>query len=511
MRKTRKVSFILVIILLLTSLIACSSSNSTQSKDNKKTAITIARPFDISGLDPGFLTENAQVVDNIFGTLVKRDNNEKLIPGLATSWKQINDTTWEFNLRKGVKFSNGESFNANAVKFSIDRVLNPKNNAPTISYISTIKKVKIINDYKVQIITKGTDPLIPSRFNRYPTEIVPPKYTQKVGQKTFSQHPIGTGPYKLAKWKKGESVVLTLNNNYWDKKPQIKKVTFRSIPDSSTRVSALLNGEADIVTSVPPEELSRIKGSSKARVSTVKRGGNTVYVGIKTNQKPFNNLKVRQALNYAVNVPAIVKGILNNAAVTTNSLIGPKDFGYAGELKGYEYNPKKAKQLLREAGYPHGFSTTIDTVNWYLCNTDVAQAIAQNLEKVGIKVKVKNVENSVYRTTVPAHKQSPLYVLGWSSTNTLDADAAIYAVLHSNQPYSTYSNSKVDKLLDEARSSTDNALREKLYAEVEKIVIKDAPRIFLYQENQYYGVAKNLQWDGRIDGNIPVNSITNAN
>ncbi|MHA7965652.1 ABC transporter substrate-binding protein [Paenibacillus sp. CAU 1782] len=507
----------ILILLAIIAVIAAGCSTTSKPNDNgsgsnagsdKKLEITIARAFDVNGLDPGFLTENAQVVDNIFDTLVKRDASEKLIPGLATSWSPIDDTTWEFKLREDVSFTNGEKFNADAVKFSLDRVLNPDNNAPTASYVSTIKEVKAVDEYTVHVITNKPDPLIPTRFNRYPTEIVPPKYVEEVGQEGFAQKPIGTGPYKFVSWEKGSNLVLEANADYWNGEPDVKKVTFRSIPEASTRVSALLNGEVDIVTAVSPEDRDKISSSSAARLSTVERAGNTVYVGFKTDVKPFDDPKVRQALNYAIDVKSIVEKVLQGAAVQTNSLIGPKDFGYAGEFDGYDYDPEKAKALLAEAGYPDGFTATLDTVSWYIKNTDVAQVIAEQLKAVGVTIKVNNVESSVYRTLVPSGKQSDMYVLGWSSTNTLDADAAIYAILRSGESYSTYANADVDAKLDEARSITDEARRKQLYEEIQAEVLKDAPRIFLYQENQYYGVSNSLDWNGRVDGSIPVSTIS---
>lgn len=518
MNKKGLITVLLILAMVISGCSTTSQNNTApqgeqgQGEAAKPLEITIARAFDINGLDPGFLTENAQVVDNIFDTLVKRDENENLVPGLATSWNQVNDTTWEFKLREGVTFTNGEPFNAEAVKYSIDRVLNPDNNAPTASYISTIQEVQVKDDYTVHVITKKTDPLIPTRFNRYPTEIVPPKYTEEVGQEQFAQKPIGTGAYKFVSWEKGSAVTLEANADYWGGAPDVKKVTIRSIPEASTRVSALLNGEVDIITAVSPEDRDKITNSSTAALSTVERAGNTVYIGLKSDVEPFNNVKVRQALNYAIDVKSIVDHVLKGAAVETNSLIGPKDFGYAGEFPdAYPYDPEKAKQLLAEAGYPNGFSAKLDTVSWYIKNTDVAQVIAEQLKAIGVNITVNNVESSVYRTLVPSGKQSDMYVLGWSSTNTLDADAAIYAILRSGESYSTYNNADVDAKLDEARSTSDQERRKTLYKEIEEAVIEDAPRIFLYQENQYYGVSNKLNWNGRIDGSIPVSTIKASN
>ena len=518
MRKVKSLIALLAAGVMLTVTACGGSSESAEPQasgqeesaaaESTDTTVTVGRPVDVVGLDPGFLTEDAAVVDNIFDTLVTRDDEENLIPGLALSWEQVEPTRWEFKLREGVKFTNGEDFNAEAVKYSIDRVLNPDNNAPTISYISTVKEVEVIDDYTVAVITTDADPLIPTRFSRYPTEVVPPAYAEEVGQEEFSMNPVGTGPFKFDSWDKGVSVTLVRNDDYWGDKPEVSKVIFKCLAEPSTRVSALQNGEVDIITNVGADDVAKIEKFENAHVSTVERAGNIVYVGLKMDQPPFDDLRVRQALNYAVDVDSIVDNILKGAAVATNSIIGPADAGYAGEPEAYPYDPDKAKELLKEAGYEGGFTMDLETVNWYLKNADVAQAIAGMLKEVGITVNVKDVENAVYRDTVPAGEQAAAYVLGWSSTTTLDADAAIYAILHSGEPYSTYSDPDVDAMLDEARFASADTDRDGLYAAIQQKYIEDAPRIFLYQENKYYGVSNRINWEGRIDTKIPIAKVT---
>lgn len=484
---------------------AASAAQGKSAPVNKR--IVIARPMDVVGLDPGFLTESAVLVDNIFDTLVTRDENMKLVPSLAESWSQTAPDKWVFRLRAGVKFTNGEPMDAEAVKFSIDRVKDPSAAAPTVSYISTVREVRVIDPLTIEVVTNGPDPLLPTRFSRYPTEVVPPKYVSQVGRKTFAQKPVGTGAFKLLKWEKGTAIELERNPDYWGTKPEVESVVFRAIPEASTRVNALLNGEADIITDVSADDRRKIENSGGARVSAVERAGNIVYIGLRSDKAPLSDLRVRQALNYAVDKRSIVKYILKDAAVATNSIIGPRDFGYAGEPAGYPYDPAKAKALLAEAGYANGFSIELDTVSWYLKSNDVAQAVAEQLKAVGVSVKINPVESAVYRELVPAGKESPLYFLGWSSTNTLDADAAVYAILHSGEPYSTYSNPVVDKLLEEARFAGPDTPRAKLYEEIQAAYIADAPRIFLYQENKYYGVSKRLVWEGRADTSLPVRTI----
>lgn len=263
------------------------TSSGGTSDTNSESQVIIGRAYDVAGMDPGFLTENAQVVDNIYDRLVMRDEDMNLVPGLATEWSQVNDTTWEFKLREGVKFHNGEDFNADAVKYSIDRVLDPEANSPTYSYIKTVESVEVVDEYTVYVHTTTADPLIPARFCRYPTEIVPPKYTEEVGQQGLSENPIGTGPYKFVSWSKDEQVVLEANEDYWGGAPEIKKVIFRSIPETSTRVSALIAGEIDIAVGVTPDEIERVESSDGIHLSTVEAGGNTVYVGLKCEEAPF--------------------------------------------------------------------------------------------------------------------------------------------------------------------------------------------------------------------------------
>lgn len=489
---------------------AASSSSQSISSIEDGTVI-IGRAYDVAGMDPGFLSENAQVVSNIYDTLVMRDSDEKTIPGLATEWKQVDDLTWEFKLREGVTFHNGEAFNADCVKYSIDRVLNPDNNSPCASYISTVESVEVMDDYTVRIHTFKADPLLATRFSRYPTQIVPPAYTEEVGQSGLAANPVGTGPYKFVSWTKDQEVVLEANADYWGGEPEVKKVIFRSIPETSTRVSALLNGEIDIAVSLDSSNMERLENADNAGLSTVEAAGNTVYIGLKCDTNPLNDVRVRQALNYAIDVDAIVSNVLGGTAVATDSLIGPADFGYSGDWNVYTYDPEKAKSLLAEAGYPNGFEMTMDTVNWYMNDTDVGQAIAGYLDAVGVKVTVNPVESSVYRTNVPNGEQNPMYMLGWSSTASLDADAAVYSILHSGESYSTYSNPEMDALLDEARSCMDETERADLYKQIEDLAIQDCPRIFLYKENKYYGVSKRINWQGRIDDAINVSSISFAN
>lgn len=465
--------------------------------------LVIAQPTSATAMDPGFLKEPATLVDNLFDTLVMRDANMALQPGLALSWKAINDTTWQFELRKGVKFTDGEPVNAQAVKFSIDRILDPANHAPTISYIRTIKSVDVIGEYEVQIHTDGPDPLLPTRMSRYPTYIVPPAYVSKVGAAEFARKPIGSGAYTLSAFVPDEKVVMQANPDYWRGKPSIDTVTWRPIPEATARVTALLTGEVQLVDGVPADLVPALKNKPGIHLEQVKGGGLTVYLGLKMNEKPLNDVRVRQALSLALNRQSYTQDLLHGFGTPTGTMAGAKDFGYLA-LPAPAQDIAKAKSLLAAAGYPNGFTVHFQAPRRYIASADVAQAIVQDLATIGVKAELEVPEWSVYTQEVAAQKQAPLYMLAWGSTQTLDADAALYPILHSGEPYSTVSIPALDSLLNQSRLTVDAAKREKILQQIQTLVAEQQPLIPLYREDSIYASSDALTFTGRADSRIPL-------
>jgi peptide/nickel transport system substrate-binding protein len=479
-------------------------SASPVQAEERQDELIIGRSAATTAMDPGFLREAATIVDNIFDTLVERDSAMKLVPGLALSWGAVDKQTWEFKLRPDVKFTNGELFDATAVKFSIDRVLDPANHAPTVSYISTIARVDVVDPMTVRVVTKGPDPLLPTRMSRYPTYIVPPQYIQKVGRDYFATHPIGTGPYAFVQFAPDQFVKLTGNNGYWRGVPTIKQVTFRTIPDGTARITALLNGEVDLIEDVPVDLVSMLASSTNDEVVQVKNGGLTIYLGLVMSQKPLDNVKVRQALNIAIDRETIVTTLLHGMATVKGTQVGPYDFGYV-DIPAPKFDPAGAKKLLTEAGYPNGFTITLESSHRYMNDGAVAQAIAQMFGDIGVTVNQKVLDWSVYLQEVP--RKGPIYMLGWGSTQTLDADAAIYPIMHSGEPYSTASIPALDKLLDESRQTVDTTERAQIFDKIQHLAAQQVPLITLYQEDALYGKAKNVVFSGRADARIPVFDI----
>ncbi|GGD21783.1 ABC transporter substrate-binding protein [Aureimonas glaciei] len=486
-------------LLMAATVLLPASPLFAQEKD-----IVIARAASTVAMDPGFLRESATIVDNIFDTLVMRDDKMQLVPGLAESWTSIDDNTWEFKLRQGVKFHNGEAFDAEAVKFTLDRVLDPAAKSPTLSYIRTITKVDIVDPSTVRITTSAPDPLLPTRMSRYPAYIVPPKYVKEVGNDGFATHPVGTGAYKFVEFIPDQHVILEANKDYWRGAPAIETVTFKAIPEGTARATALLTGEADIIENVPVDLVPMVRESPDADLVQVKNGGNTIYLGLVMSEKPLDELKVRQALNLAIDRQSLVDNILQGMASVKGTQVGPADFGYV-DIPAPEYNPEKAKQLLAEAGLPDGFSIKMQSTNRYMKDGEIAQAIAQMFGEVGVKVELEVLDWSVYVQQVP--RKGPVFMLAWGSTQTLDADAAIFAIMRSGEPYSTVSIPALDALLDQSRSTVDPTARAAILADIQKLAADEVPLLTLYQEDSIYGKAKDVTFTGRPDARIPVFEI----
>lgn len=489
----------LAAIALVTALALPLGSVYLQAAD-----LTIGRSASTTAMDPGFLRESATIVDNIFDTLVMRDKDMKLVPGLALSWKSLDDTTWEFKLREGVKFHNGESFDAEAVKFTLDRVLDPAAKSPTVSYIRTIDRVEVVDPLTVRIKTKTPDPLLPTRMSRYPTYIVPPKYVKEVGNDVFATRPVGTGPYQFVEFVPDQHVILQANKDYWRGPPAIEKVTWRAIPDGTARATALLTGEVDLIENVPVDLAPMVKASSDVDLVQVKNGGLTIYLGLVMSEKPLDNVKVRQALNSAIDRQGIVDNILQGMATPRGTQVGAADFGYK-PVPVPVFDPKRARELLAEAGFPEGFSIKMQSTRRYMKDAEVAQAIAQQFGDIGVKINQESLDWSVYVQQVP-HK-GPIFMLGWGSTQTLDADAAVYAIMKTGEPYSGAAIPALDTLLDQSRAVVEPEKRKVLLEQIQDLAAEQVPVIPLYQEDALYAKAKSVTFTGRPDARIPLFDI----
>jgi peptide/nickel transport system substrate-binding protein len=450
--------------------------------------------------------KNAHEPDRqIFDTLLRRNLKTLQLEGnLAESWRLLNDTTWQFKLRRGVKFHNGEPFDASAVKFSVERMLNPQQAAPGRTSIATIDRVEIVDPLTVNVITKTPFPLLPVRMSPGhcgTVGIVPPKYVAQVGDAGFAVKPVGTGPYKLVEWVKDDRLVLEANKDYHRGAPAIDRLVFRPVPELTTRVAALLSGQADLVSDVPPDQVGKVKASGVARIEVSTLGGFIIMMKI-TNYLmpgPWQDVRVRKAINHAIDMDTIIKTVLEGYGQVLGVPLEKEAFGFNPNIKWYGYDPERAKALLREAGHPNGFEMTLHVPNRrYMNDIEVVQAMAQMLAKVGIKAKVEVGEQSVYTTKWRRRELLPVYMTAWGGAGIFDGDLLVNS-LHSKSALAIHKNEALDKILEDAQGSNDPEKRKALYWKAQEMIYEDAPIIKAYQQAHIFGISNRLDWTPWID------------
>lgn len=468
--------------------------------------LTIARAAPTTTLDPGFLRESASLVDNVFDTLVARDKNLALAPGLALRWKSVDALTWEFTLRPGVSFHNGEAFTAEAVTFSLERLLDPAARAPSIEALRTIAGVEATGPLTVRIHTREPDALLPTRMSCTPTQIVPPAYVRSVGAAAFARQPIGTGPYRVTDFMAGDHVTLEAFDGHWRGTPAIPRVIWRAIPEPTERIASLLAGSVQLVEGVPAELVASLSLSPNVTIQRLREGGLTLFLGLKSGSGPLADLRVRRALSLAIDRQKLVDDLLKGFATPTASPAGPFDFG-ARPLPLPAADPDQAKKLLAEAGFPSGFSIALQAPARYLASAEIGQAIVRDFAAIGVKAALEVPPWPVYARAVATGQQAPIYLLGWSAGPMLDAGAALSPILHFDRPYSTASFPDLDALLDTSRRTLDPKPRAAALAKVQDLAAQLAPTLPLYREDLLYAQAKTIAFTPRADGRIPVADI----
>ncbi len=460
--------------------------------------IVIVIGGDPSTLDPQFADDGNEraVNDNIYETLIARDSKTmELIPGLAESWEQVDDTTWRFTLRKGVKFHNGEPWNAEAAAYSINRVIDPEFASEQISYYATVTGAKAVDEYTLEVTTEGPDPTLPTRL--YWMKMVPPKYAEE-DPDTFAKEPVGTGPYKFVEWVRDDHVTLEANPEYWGGAPSIKTVVIRPIPEEVTRLAALQAGEVDLVRGLIPEYADQVPKAVAIP------GLEFPWLRLNCLKGPTADPKVRLAINYAIDREALAESLyLGYAVPAQGQLLTPGHFGFNPEVKAYPHDPAKAKELLKEAGYAGEEIEFIGEAGRWLKDKELIEAVAGQLRDVGINVNVKIVEWSDWLDLLFAGAdKAPDIQFSSHDNSLLDADRTLSAIYHSEGSQSAYKNEEVDKLIDAARTETDVAKREEMYHKAIKIAYDEAALVPLLNLEDIYGLSERLQWEPRLDGKI---------
>lgn len=471
-----------------------TSASGTGASGSK---ITIGLTYDVTTLD-ATLQYDAQTINvygNIYDTLLRKDNNLTIQPHLAESYRSVDNLTWEFKLRKGVKFHNGDEFTGDDVKFTIDRVLDPQVASPQFSNISAYDHVEVIDPYTVHIVTKQPFPIVPVTLCNL--RIVPAKYFTAKGAAFVATNPVGTGPYKFVEWAKGDHVTLQANPDYWKGAPQIKTAVFQVIPEDATRIAGLKTKNADLILAVPAiSEADLQRGPDTTIAKTlIERISWIELQALPTSGRPTSKVEVRQAIAYALDRDALIKGLLLGEGQKVATMLTPKHAGYSPDIPGYEFDLNKAKSLLTAAGYPNGVDLEF-LVGTGGQNKEFAEAIGGQLTKAGMRTKV-NIVDSV----LPGWQKHNFgdMILGTWTSNTFDADGTLYPLFHSGTVWANYNNPKMDPLLDQARSTLDGSQRQSFYKQALQMLHDDMPGVPLWQQTAIYGLSKRLQWQPRPD------------
>jgi len=493
-----KYKLVPIILGLILSLSIFGGTNVFASNGN--TTVTIGQSIDPETLDPACDTMLASIstMTNIYDCLVvRRSEDLEIGPSLATSWEYINPTTLEFKLRKNVKFHNGEDFTADDVVFTFNRLMDEGDPVPMGSYLKgVVKSIEKVNDYVVRIHT--SKPRATLIVNLLKASILPKDTFEEMGREKFGNNPVGTGPFKFVRWKKNEEIVLEAFEDYWRGKPKIDKLIIKPIPEEYSRYAALTRGEVDIIVNVPPIRVESIEQNSDLKLGKVHSSRN-MFVGMNTFEPPFDDVRVRRAMNYAVDVEQIVQTILNGYGEPNPSVFNQVIFGYDPNIEPYPYNPEKAKELLSEAGYPDGFTTTMwGPSGRYICDSEIQEAIAGQLRKVGVTVEHIMPEWARLWGAYSGKKIKGMVFLGTGNTD-LDGDMTLAYRIDTDRGGKYYHSSEVQDLIDKQQSEVDQGKRKKILSEIQHIIRDDAPWIFLYDPIDLYGMRSRINWQPRPD------------
>lgn len=479
--------------------------------------LRIALAAEPSSIDPEYhtLTPNNAVAREIFDQLVEYDEKERLVPGLALSWKPVDDTTWEFKLRPGVKFHDGSPLTPDDVIFSIDRADKVPNSPGSFgAYTKDIVEMKAVDDLTLRIRTKAPQPILPDYLAQI--AIMSKKAAQGKATSDFNSGvaAIGTGPYKLVEFVPGNRLVLKRNDDYWGKKPAWATVIERPMTNAPSRIAALLAGDVDLIEDVPTPEIAGLRKNDKVTVAQAV-STRVIYLHMDSNRdqspfvaakdgkpldkNPLKDARVRNAISKAINRQAIADRIMEGAAVPAGQLLPDGFFGVSPKVKVPAYDPEGAKKLLAEAGWPQGFEITLHGPNnRYINDEKIEQAIAQMLTRIGIDTKVEAMPAATYFTRATKLEFSFMF-LGWNSTEMSQALKPLLGTYDPSKGWGTvnrgrFADPKFDALLGEALRTLDAEQRDKLLQQASEIAMAEAGVIPIHFEVSTWAARKGITY-----------------
>jgi len=490
-----------------------------------------------SSIDPHYhnLGPNNALAREVFDRLIMPDHKQQLKPGLATSWKPIDPLTWELKLRKGVKFHDGSPFTADDVVFTFKRAPDVPNSPSSFSTYMKGKTVIKIDDFTVHIKTPKPNPLMANELMTF--SIISKKHGEGATTPDYNsgKAAIGTGVLKFVEWVPGDRIVYEVNKDYWGDKPEWDKITVKPIKSDPSRVAALLAGDVDFIDNVPPIDIGRLKTNSNVNV-VGSISNRVIYLHldhqrdnspfVKANgggdiKNPLKDQRVRKAISIAINRDAIVERVMEGVAIKAGQLLPDGFFGISPNLKPLDYDPKGAKALLSAAGYPDGFELTIHGPNdRYINDSKIAEAVAQMMNRIGIKTSVETMPRSVYfkRASAGGPDKTPEFsfiLVGWGAGSG-ESSSPLKSLLHTydkSKGYGAanrgrYSNPEMDKALEEALVEVDDTKRAALLAKATEIAITDVGVIPLHYQVSTWAAKKGLTFKARTDESTLISQVS---
>lgn len=469
--------------------------------------VTMLQGAEVRYFDPTrrFSSTEANPNVNIYEPLIRLNASFELTPALATSWESVDDTTWQFTLRDGVNFHNGEVFNADTLVAWFERLQNLTELVPTaqssIDQFPLLESVEKVDDLTVNFITSAPDPTLLRRLTTYYALIPPVQVFVDEGPDALANKGIGTGPYKFVEWVKDGHILLEANPEYWGGVSKVKQLEFRPVPEASSRVSGLLAGEAQIIDALPLAGVEQLSENEEYEVRSTREATRIYWCQWNAVENEYlQSLQVRQALNHAVDKQAIIDAILGGYAEQNASPVTFESFGYM-DVPEYEYDPDKARELLAEAGYSDGFTLSlVGAIGRSTGDSEIIQSIIDFMADVGVTVEFQQEEFGNYLSLLSEHKIEGM-TFGGKTIPALDADYMFTEL----QPEKQFGwmfplSGEAAELFEQERSELDDNVRADLAGQIQQWYRDQAGALFLWQVQLLYGVSKSLNWKPRGDG-----------
>lgn len=465
--------------------------------------ITIALGSEPTSLDPHLVDDGGEraVTDNIYETLLTRDPAGELQPGLAVEMpEQIDDTTWQFKLRDGVTFHNGEPFNAESVVATVERMIDlvAADQTDQSGFFGTLAGAKAVDDMTVNIMTDGPDGVLPSRM--YWLKMIP---ASAADAEDLTDSPVGTGPYKFGEFARGSHVTLQASEDYWAGTPEIDNVRYQFVEESGARLAGLLAGEYDLITNLQPENVDRAPKAAE------QRGQEHPVLILDATEGITADPKVREALNLAVDKEAIVNDLFGGyASLDECQVLSPSILGHNEDLEPVSYDPERAKQLLEEAGVAGESITLVGTAGRWLKDRELIEAVSGFWQEAGLNVDTQILEFGAYLDVLFDRQNRADAIFVSSSNDLLDPDRQLSTYYHQEGIGSSNADTSLATLIEEARSTLDQEERSELYNEAVERACDENYFVFMVNNDDLYGLSERMEWTPRVDSKLLVKEMS---